>query len=149
MASSSSTTRIRGGEGVMSRVRCGRADSPAEEVRRLAARGLAGLALGDVGADGLAIRIQALAQTFAGGAGPGTLLGGVAELPELPIAPQLVPELLFDDLDHDRVVEEAEGGDLVGNQVLGVGEVGDRGEYLLRHLLRGGVVLVLDQVREI
>ena len=49
---------------------------------------------------------------------------------ELPEAPQLVLELLFEDLDHDRVVEEAEAGDLVRDQVFRVGEVRERAEHL-------------------
>ena len=64
---------------------------------------------------------------------PGPLLGRIAQLAEAAIAPELVLELLFDELDHDRVVEEAQARNLVRDQVLRVREVREAGQHLRLH----------------
>ena len=45
---------------------------------------------------------------------------------EVPIGLDFVPEFAADHLDHDRVIQEAEPGDVVRDQVFGVGEIGKR-----------------------
>ena len=107
------------------------------------------LALLDLAAHASPIGVETLAQTLARGARPRPLLGGIAQLAEAAVAPELVLELLFDELDHDRVVEEAQARDVIRDQVLRFREVGEAREHLRLHALRRCVGFVLDQVHEI
>src|SRR5690606_4118964 len=116
MASSSSTIRMRGrGSGVLMGVDPRPSLPPGERALLLATV--------DLRAQLAALVLEALGQALAGDRGPGPLLGALAELAELPIAPQLVLELVLEHLDHDRVVEEAEPRHLVRDQVLRIREV--------------------------
>src|SRR5262245_36004432 len=148
MASSSSTTRMRG-SGSLMRASC--AVSPAEEPAASSAPVLAlqlflGPALVDGGADLLAVLVGAMPQPLASDLRPRALFLRRAESAELPIAPQLVFELLLDELHHNRVVEEAERRDVIGNQVVGVREVRESREHLVLHRLRRLVFLVEDDL---
>src|SRR5690606_14242393 len=106
MASSSSTIRMRARGAVVMAADSRRSLPPGERALLLPAV--------DLGADLPALVGEPLRQALARDGGPGALLGAHAELAELPVAPQLVPELVLQHLHHDRVVQEAEPGHLVG-----------------------------------
>src|SRR3546814_8267034 len=72
----------------------------------------------------------------------GRLVGAV--LAEIVVGIELVAQLAHAQLDHDRVVEEAEHLDLVGDHVLGVDEVEQRRHHPLAVLVLHVPALVAD-----
>jgi len=92
--------------------------------------------------DTTSIALQLLGETLARRARTGSLFGGIAQLAESAVAPMFVLELVRNEFDHDGVIEKAQTGHVVGNQIVGVGEMGNRRQHRIAHLLGCRVILV-------